>query len=203
MCAGVPSVKGSFKLLERMQVSASEISSFRYRGDGWPGFACASLKKGRNVKLSYNESWGKVLNQYLQHRCKICVDGIGESADIVFADAWSGGSNGYTDFTERDGRSLFISRTHLGDRNFIGAIESGHLERDVFDLSTLAHIQPFQYYRKVTALSRLLGHKIIFWKVTRIKNMSIFKLFLKGGSTNIKAFIGSLQRAFRSARTSD
>lgn len=51
--------------------------------------------------MSYNESWGNILGKYLQKRCKICPDGIGEFADIVCADAWHGDKSGYPNFEEK------------------------------------------------------------------------------------------------------
>ncbi|MEY8198193.1 MAG: Coenzyme F420 hydrogenase/dehydrogenase, beta subunit C-terminal domain [Colwellia sp.] len=201
MCAGVPSMEGNLKLLSHMGVDQKDLSSFKYRGDGWPGYACATKKNGEEVKLTYNESWGKVLNRFLQHRCKICVDGIGESADIVFADAWDGDSKGFPDFSERVGKSLFIARTRLGASVFTDASSTGYLSFDDFDLSSLDKIQPFQHYRKVTAFSRLLGHRFVFGAVTRVNHMGMFKLFLVGGlAKNIKAFLGSLSRAYRVKR---
>ena len=56
-CGGVPSVHGARQILSRLDVREQEVASFRYRGDGWPGFATARLKDGREVGMSYAESW--------------------------------------------------------------------------------------------------------------------------------------------------
>ena len=43
MCGGVPSYKGTSALLKAMGVEAEDdVAAFRFRGDGWPGFATAN-----------------------------------------------------------------------------------------------------------------------------------------------------------------
>ncbi|HBC01034.1 MAG TPA: coenzyme F420 hydrogenase, partial [Pseudomonas sp.] len=90
MCAGTPSLQGTEQVLDKLEVKRSDVTAFRYRGDGWPGLTKATLKNGDERTMTYNDSWGKVLNRHLQTRCKICPDGIGEFADIVCADGWEG-----------------------------------------------------------------------------------------------------------------
>ncbi|MHB1371901.1 MAG: Coenzyme F420 hydrogenase/dehydrogenase, beta subunit C-terminal domain, partial [Pseudomonadaceae bacterium] len=95
MCAGTPSLHGTEQVLDQLGVEREDVTSFRYRGDGWPGLTKATLKNGDARTMTYNDSWGKVLNRHLQTRCKICPDGIGEFADIVCADGWEGDEKGY------------------------------------------------------------------------------------------------------------
>jgi coenzyme F420 hydrogenase subunit beta len=115
-CGGVPSVKGTEKILERLDVPLSNVDSVKYRGNGWPGKATALLKDGTKRQMSYESAWGNILNKHLQFRWKICPDGIGEFADIVCGDAWYATESGKPDFSEHPGRSLVITRTESGKR---------------------------------------------------------------------------------------
>ena len=71
------------RLLKALDADPAEVVGFRYRGNGWPGFATAVLRDGTERKMSYHDSWGKVLSKHVQHRCKICADGTGIAADII------------------------------------------------------------------------------------------------------------------------
>ena len=103
-CAGMPSYEGTKELL-KLSKHIDEPVSLRYRGDGWPGYFKAYFKDNTYFKVSYNDSWGKVLNKYLNFRCKICPDGIGLSADIAVGDSWET-KDGYPNFEEKEGRSF-------------------------------------------------------------------------------------------------
>ena len=88
-CAGVPSHTGGRAVLAALGTKEAEVASFRYRGNGWPGRATALLHEGSARSMSYHDSWGGILSDHVQHRCKICADGTGVAADIACADALS------------------------------------------------------------------------------------------------------------------
>ena len=96
-------------------VSAPGTTAFRYRGNGWPGQATATLRDGNTRSMSYHDSWGKILSHHVQHRCKVCADGTGTAADLVCADAWVSDERGYPVFEERDGVSLIVTRNAKGE----------------------------------------------------------------------------------------
>jgi coenzyme F420 hydrogenase subunit beta len=79
-CAGIPSMAGNGRILKHLGVTPEEVTAFRYRGDGWPGFATATLKDGSTRRMSYADSWGDILSKEVQFRCKICPDAVGGSA---------------------------------------------------------------------------------------------------------------------------
>ena len=156
MCAGIPSIKGTYELLERLGADRSQLKSFRYRGDGWPGMARAVIHDGEVFETDYNSSWGEILGKHLQFRCKICPDGTGEFADVVCADAWYG-EEGYPDFTERDGRSLVISRTDQGEKLVREIMHAGVLSAEPIAVNDIALMQPYQVNRKQVVLGRVIA----------------------------------------------
>lgn len=173
MCAGIPSTLATDRLLEKMGTRRSEVTSFRYRGDGWPGMARAVTHEGRILEMDYATSWGTILNRHLQFRCKVCPDGTGEFADIVGADAWYG-KDGYPDFSEKDGRSLILTRSSRGEALIVNMIQDGHLQAEFEPIENLALIQPYQASRKAAVVSRLAAMAVCGRRIPRFRGLMLF-----------------------------
>ena len=154
-CAGIPSAAGTGRILDRLGVKPEDVTAFRYRGDGWPGFATATLKDGSQKRMSYADSWGEILSKQVQFRCKICADAIGNSADVACADAWIGDEKGYPSFEEQDGRSLIIARSANGKAVLDAARAAGRIETEPLEMAQIALMQPAQARRKKEIVSRL------------------------------------------------
>jgi len=154
-CAGTPSQDGTDRIVRTLGMEKAEVAHFRYRGDGWPGFATATRADGSSARISYAESWGDILSKEVQFRCKICPDAVGGAADVAAADAWYGGETGYPAFEEMDGRSLLISRTARGDALVKAAEAAGALATAPLDLGEIIKMQPSQARRKRLAASRM------------------------------------------------
>lgn len=194
-CAGIPSTNGAKKILEKLNVAEKDVKRFRYRGDGWPGFAVAHQNDGREARMSYHDSWGKILSKHVQFRCKICPDGIGGAADIVCADAWHCDEQGYPLFNEEAGRSLIVIRTAKGQTVLQNAVKEGFVNITPFDINEIEKFQPSQARRKKLILSRLLAMALIKKDWPRFKGLQLFKsakqidLF-----QNLKSFLGMVRR---------
>ena len=145
-------------------------------------------------ETDYSTSWGTVLNRHLQFRCKICPDGIGEFADVVGADAWYG-KDGYPDFTEREGRSLILSRTNKGEALVRLAMESKIIIADGVLIEEIAKMQPYQKERKQMIFSRILALRLLGRLAPDYINFSLLKSALSAGfKENIHSFIGTVRR---------
>lgn len=126
-CAGTPSTVGTLEMLRQMGVEyPASVLSVRYRGRGWPGNAVVEYTdkdgKIRKKELTYDQSWGDILQKYRQWRCYICPDHIGEYADIAVADAW------HRDVDEHQpGRSVIIARTERGNNAVENAVKRGFI----------------------------------------------------------------------------
>ncbi|WP_077619797.1 Coenzyme F420 hydrogenase/dehydrogenase, beta subunit C-terminal domain [Bacillus sinesaloumensis] len=195
-CAGVPSIEGTYKILENFNVKKEEVQSFRYRGEGWPGLTEVITSKNEKFNMKYDDSWGKILNRHLQPRCKVCIDGIGEFADISCGDGWFGNENGYPSFEESKGRSLVTTRTVKGQDLFERAVKEGHLSVDQsVSIEEIEKIQPYQSERR-----RLLLSRIIAMKVSRRRTPGYPKSLLVKSSQKIsfkkkaKSFLGTTIR---------
>lgn len=198
MCAGVPSEHGTESILKKMGVTREELSTFRYRGDGWPGLTQAVTLTGQTAALTYNETWGTILNRHLQARCKVCADGIGEAADVVCADAWHEAENGYPSFEERDGRSLILARTRAGQQLIDDARATADIRTNDYFVGELNAIQPYQANRKHTALARRIALFLAFSGAPVFHGYSLMRAAMLGGvRTNFLAMLGTLRRKLR------
>lgn len=195
-CAGVPSIEGTYKILNIHGVDKDNVESFRYRGEGWPGYTRIVTKSNNEYRMTYDDSWGKVLNRHLPKRCKLCPDGIGEAADLVCGDAWFGDENGYPVFEEQEGRSLIISRTCNGQELLNKIVNANYLDiSDNIKIEQLKLIQPFQFSRKATLKYRLLAMKLCRKDISNydIKNLNMASKNVSP-KEKLKTFLGTLKR---------
>lgn len=175
MCAGTPSLRGTEQVVRHLGFDPSEVARFRYRGNGWPGMARAETSDGRSAEMDYDSSWGKILNRYLQFRCKICPDGTGEFADISCADAWHADERGYPIFTETSGRSLVIARTAEGRRLLEEAEQTRCIATEGIEVASVAAMQPYQTHRKQALIARLVGFRLGGQHVPQYHNFELAK----------------------------
>jgi coenzyme F420 hydrogenase subunit beta len=194
-CAGVPSLHGTQAILDRLNVDAGALASFRYRGDGWPGRCTATLRDNASASMSYEESWGDVLSKHVQFRCKVCPDGSGGFADVVFGDAWHCDERGYPAFEEQDGRSLVLTRTRSGEDLVRRAIAAGYMTGEHLDDAMIEVMQPSQANRKRLVLSRLAAMAVLGMRWPRFRGLHLARAARSAGVwPNLKSFLGMARR---------
>jgi len=194
-CAGVPSLTGGEAVLAALGLTPDEVAAFRYRGHGWPGRATALTTGGEEASMSYHESWGGILSGRVQHRCKICADGTGKAADIVFADAWEVDESGYPRFDEADGVSLIVARTVSGADILARAEAAGALETAPFDVTRLAAMQPGQTRRRQALRARLWGQRLLGRPVPDYRGLGVARAAQSGSlKWSLRNFAGMIRR---------
>ena len=194
-CAGIPSIKGAKAILETLGVSEADVGSFRYRGDGWPGRATAITGDGRKLSMSYAESWGGILSDHVQFRCKICPDGTGAFADVACADAWHCDDAGYPLFEEQEGRSLILTRTPRGEALVESALANGQLKAEAIDVASIQSMQPSQARRKQLVLSRLAAMAVMGRRLPNFKGFNLAHAALSARFwPNLRSFLGMGRR---------
>ena len=147
--------------------------------------------------MSYNESWGTVLNKRLQFRCKICADGTGEFADLTCADAWESSEGGYPSFEEKKGISLVITRNYKGEQIYKEALDKGYLTstNKNYTSKDVLYMQPYQAKRKKNLLFRLLALKLFGKSTPKYNFFLLLKASLKENPLRlIKNFLGMIKR---------
>lgn len=160
-CAGTPSTRGTLEMLKSMGVeNADSLISLRYRGNGWPGKATAKFRRKCGAEdvhdLSYEESWGEILSNHQQWRCKLCADHTSEFADIAVGDPW------YRIIESGEpGRSLIMARTERGQKLILAAAEAGYLQITAASPSILPASQPNLLRTRGALWGRILGCRIM------------------------------------------
>lgn len=174
-CAGIPSLERSDAVVRSMGLSPSDVQSFRYRGEGWPGEAAAIGKDGQEKRMTYADSWGGILSKEVQFRCKICPDAVGGSADLVCADAWHCDERGYPVFEDLPGRSLIIPRTAAGSELLKGAVRSGAVELDERALAAadIDRMQPGQTRKKRLVQARTAALRLVSRPVPAMRGLGV------------------------------
>lgn len=86
-CGGFRDFREARRLAELSGVRFEDISSFRYRGDGQPGFMRIETRQGGLHRLPYPD-YARRTGYSKMKRCRLCVDATGELADFACGDAW-------------------------------------------------------------------------------------------------------------------
>jgi coenzyme F420 hydrogenase subunit beta len=194
-CAGIPSLKGTDQILADLGIARADLADFKYRGDGWPGYATATRHDGSTERMSYEDSWGGRLSKVVQFRCKICPDAVGGSADVACADAWYGDENGYPTFEETDGRSLMITRTAAGKALVDAARAEGIVATEPVPIRDIDKMQPSQARRKRLIASRLVAMAVTFQPLLAPKGVGIAATARTAGvGETVKSFLGLIRR---------
>jgi coenzyme F420 hydrogenase subunit beta len=155
-CAGAPSRNAVRRLDRELNPCEKQVESLRYRGDGWPGYATETFVDGESSRITYDESWGKILGRDLESYCRFCFDGVGEYADISAGDAWHQNEDGTPDFGEHDGRNVVFGRTDKGASLLVEIAAAGGIHLEYFDdWDYLDSVQKYQFERKVTLATKL------------------------------------------------
>lgn len=166
----------------------------KYRGEGWPGNFKAEFADGSDYQITYNESWGTVLNRHLAFRCKICPDGIGMLADIAVGDSWNT-KDGYPDFTESEGRCFCMIRTNKGISLFNEAVKNGYIESNNLSINSIQEMQNYQYERRKLSGWRILPVLVLSGFILNFKELSITKQALTAQmGVGIRNMVGSIRR---------
>lgn len=195
-CAGMPSLRATRRAVASFG-RKEEPCALRYRGEGWPGAFCATYADGSEGRMSYDDSWGKILGRDLGLRCKICPDGVGLLSDIALGDAWNT-KDGYPDFTEDEGRNFCLIRTPRGDDLMRSAAEAGYLVSEPLAREQIASMQPYQYDRRRVAGLRILAVRLLLPGALRMKGLGL----LKAAATTplpraAREFLGTIRRFVR------
>lgn len=200
-CAGIPSRTGAQEILSRLGVRPDHLAWFRYRGHGWPGTARAGLRDGTQRNMSYRESWGGILTGHVQFRCRICPDGTGNAADLVFADAWHGDDSGYPSFEEAEGRSLIVARTPRGEALAVQALAADAVRAEDECMSNLPRMQPGQATRMRVLLARLAALVLMAQPIPAFRGFRLFRAAREApAGLLLRNFVGTGRRVLLGRR---
>ncbi len=196
-CAGTPSTKGTLEMLRRMGFEdTNAVRSVRYRGNGWPGWAEVTGQGPdgpQTARLSYQDSWGGILQRYRQWRCYVCADHTAEFADVSVGDPWR-----TIPEPEALGESLVLARTERGRQCVQQAISAGHLRLHPVDAKALVDSQPNLLRSRGAVWGRSWACRALGVAAPRYRNLSTFGPWLRALTLREKAqsIYGTAKRVF-------
>lgn len=194
-CAGMPSKSANEKLLSQLGCSNTKCISLAYRGNGWPGYATAVNDAGKKYTMEYSKAWGEILGRDVNAFCRLCMDGIGEAADIACGDGWYI-KDGKPDFSEGEGRNLTFVRNEIGCKLIKDAEDSGYLVTEEWqDIEQLKTIQKYQYTRRTTMNARLSAYHMCNRKTPRYDKKTL-REYAKSATMKEKVmiYLGTIKR---------
>lgn len=193
-CAGTPTTAGTLATIRAAGMQPDEVAAVRYRGHGWPGRFTVTSRTGEERSLSYEQSWGEILQTHRQWRCMICPDHTGEFADISVGDPW------YRSIEPGEpGRSLVIARTPLGRAVVRGAMEAGFLTLEPAPASILPNSQPNLVLTRGAVWGRTATMRAFGLPAPRTRRMPTFPTWWSALSAEqkLRSFSGTARRILR------
>jgi coenzyme F420 hydrogenase subunit beta len=207
-CAGTPSTSGTTAILKEMGIEdPSLVESFRYRGNGWPGFAtaCGDISKFGKIKntevkigeygcrtMAYNHAWGKILTRHGQLRCRLCPDSTGEFADIAVGDAW------HKDFQDDSGQSIVLIRTPKGKKFYRQDDFNKYVTLKNTELDSLPNAQSSVYNKRSMICGRLKVMMLFNLPIPIYQNMNLEKNWeMISLREKFNTYLGTLKRVLQ------
>ena len=157
VCGGFMPPQGMARFLEQdLGLNPRDVTGIRYRGYGCPGPTRVELADGRRIEKRYTDFWGTDESMWvLPFRCKVCPDGIGESADIAASDTWPGGSPDPATEDDDPGTNAMVIRSARGSDLVRRAVAAGYLTvTGTVDPRYLDGVQPHQRNKKLAVGAR-------------------------------------------------
>jgi coenzyme F420 hydrogenase subunit beta len=196
-CAGTPSTKGTLAMTKTLGANDPQsVTGVRYRGCGWPGMAAVTYRENGSFvtqEITYEQSWGEILQKYRQWRCYICPDHTGEFADISVGDPWYRDDRG-----QNPGQSLILVRTETGRKILRSARESGALVLEPVSPETLPASQPGLLKSRGSLWGRLMTLRLMGVPVPLYRQIPLFSHWWRQLTPKEKAksFFGTVKRRF-------
>lgn len=148
--------------LYRYKVNPTEVRRFSFRDDGCLGYMKFSDKRGNTIKkIPYLNYWFGTHSFFTNSRCSLCIDQLGELADISFGDI-------HVEPYSSDiiGVNSLITRSAYWDNLLKECCVNGYIALEDIDVETLLQSQGYVKIFKKGAgvktnfmLRRILGKK--------------------------------------------
>ncbi len=128
----------------RYKVDTDKIGRFTFRDDGCMGFMKFEDKNGNVMRsIPYLSFWFGTHSFFANPRCSVCIDQLGELADVSFGDIHI---PPYSE--DKIGTNSFISRTERWDTLLKECHKEGFITMDDINVDTLTNSQRYTLFFK-------------------------------------------------------
>ncbi len=143
------------ELLKIKGIDRHDVRAFHFRGGRWPGRIRAVLKNGSIRNLHYSNFKDGAINYlmylYTPRRCRTCIDGSSEFADVSVSDAWTRDRSGKYLY---EAQSRLLVRTETGLELTESALAAGDLI--AVDVSNNPHYRTHRLHARKKGLTAYL-----------------------------------------------
>jgi coenzyme F420 hydrogenase subunit beta len=197
-CGGVFNAHIPRAVIRYHGVAESDVTTFRFRGDGWPGPLRVGTDDGRTFDLPYASAYtGRPWGYDMQFRCKICPDAVGEVADISAPDGWVL-ADGKPVYDEAPGRNVAVVRTERGRELLAAAVAAGYIELSPVSMDELEAMHGNHPARKVGAPATFLALRVSRQPRPAVRGYRTWHSVRRAGlRTGWQQFRGTLRRVLR------
>ena len=147
--------------LQRYHVKKSDIGRFAFRDDGCLGYMKFEDKQGKIIKrIAYRNFWFGTHSFFTNPRCLMCIDHLGELADISFGDIHI---KPYSD--DKIGTNSIITRSIYWDNLLALCKADGAVVLDEIPMETLVRSQLYaKIYKKGAGAKAYMNIRKMFGK---------------------------------------
>lgn len=134
-CGGMKDFRNMNTIIQRQDIKPAEVTNFSFRGGGQPGRMLIQDSSG-NIKTRPYPDYGTDAGFKKLERCRLCVDGTAELADIACGDAW------VPRFLESGNPwSIVLARNEQGAGILREMLEKGLIEKKDITLDEIKYSQ--------------------------------------------------------------
>lgn len=170
MCACTPSRKGTLKLLQKLHLEPSKITTLSYRGKGWPGCFRVETKEGGYFEIPYFKAWNHYLSKYSCLRCRLCDDPLGREADLTVGDAWD-----QKLLQNNTGLSAVVVRTERGRQYMDRGIENNVVSVNKVTAEDIFTFQKSLISKRKDDIYNTFAYHFVF--LHRLNLKEVYKVF--------------------------
>lgn len=171
VCSSQLEKEATYYFLKKNEINISEVTEFKYRGNGWPSGMQIKTNNKEYFFHNNNSQWMDIFHSQIfnLNRCFSCKDTFGLKADITIGDPW------LKRYVQNDnlGTSMVIAHTNLGE-SIITNMMANHKLKFVETLTSDETI----FSQKGTLIKKYIFRKY------RKKWMKLIKLFRTKFYTN-------------------
>lgn len=162
--------------LQQYRIDAERIGRFAFRDDGCMGFMKFEDKQGKVLRrIPYKDYWLGTHSFFTNPRCLMCIDQLGELADISFGDIHI---KPYSD--DIIGTNSIIARSSYWESLLSECMANNIITLDAIPVETIIRSQVYvKSYKKgagckaYTKMKRIMGKEIPSYDFTYTGNVSI------------------------------
>lgn len=178
-CSTQLSYEATDYLFEKLSINKLDISSFQYRGNGWPSGIQIKLKDNNQLFVqNYPSIWSDIFHSLIfsHKKCLNCKDTFGINADFIVADPW------IKEYVEKDTKGYSVVVVNERVENIFNKLLNDNIIIVKENIKSDILIQSQKYTLQKKYITR--KYKILFKYIRKVITSDFYKKIVFGKFTN-------------------